>query len=303
MDNRKQILSHIERMNNLSKTPFALESSPKYQKLQVNSFTNNSPKRYASKSPERTTASSASRTSRIPSKQSSNHSSRYNSPARFQSPSSRSTNFRELALRTIQELIKLRAQKLKKNLEIVVNEVKTIKKLKLLIDSEVRTRKIPLQTPAIRKIEGQIQIIMKESAEELLLLEQKCNELAEENHHLKSELNQILDPNLNTFKSKKSSNLNEYLKEYSSKSEPIENTEVVRNQKYLITIENTAKNLIDSLKTQTKDYTKLPHILSNMILQEKIIITKSLEENKQMIAYEKNLRLQLEDKIKTFEKN
>lgn len=303
MDNRKQILSHIERMSNLSKTPFALESSPKYQKLKVNSFTINSPKRYSSKSPERTTASSASRTSRMPSKQSSNHSSRHNSPARFQSPSSRSSNFRELALRTIQELTKLRGQKLKKNLEIVAKEVKIIKKLKSLIDSEVRTRKVPLQTPAIRKIEGQIQIIMKESAEELLLLEQKCNELAEENHHLKSELDQMLDPTPIVLKSKKLKDIKEYLEEYSSKSEPVESTEISRNQKYLNNIDHIAKNLVDSLKTLSKDYTKLPYNLANMILQEKSAMVKSYEENKQMVAYEKNLRLQLEDKIKTLEKN
>ncbi|OMJ77101.1 hypothetical protein SteCoe_23372 [Stentor coeruleus] len=303
MDNRKQILSHIERINNLSKTPFALESSPKYQKLHVNSLTSNSPKRYPSKSPERTTASSVSRTSRIPSKQSSNHSSRHNSPARFQSPSSRSSNFRELALRTIQELIKLRGQKLKTSLEFVAKEVKTIKKLKSLIESEVRTRKIPLQTPAIKKIEGQIQIIMKESAEELLLLEQKCIKLAEENHHLKSELDQMFDSIPNVLKAKKPKDLNEYLEEYSSKSQPTLPTEVTRNQNYLIKIDHISKILIDSLETQTENDTNLPNKLSNMILQEKTIMAKSFEENKQMIAYEKNLRLQLEDKIKVFEKN
>ncbi|OMJ93375.1 hypothetical protein SteCoe_3613 [Stentor coeruleus] len=305
MDNRKQMLSHIERMTHLAKTPLNSESIPKYQKLDINFFPNISPKRYSSKNHERPTASSASKSSRTPSKQSSHHSSRHNSPARFTSPTSRTPNFRELVLQTIQELMKVRAQKIKKNLEIVVKEVKIIRRLKILVDTEIRVRKIPLQTPAIRKIEEKIQDLMKESAEELLNLEKKCNELIEENQKLKIELEQMPEKNIEAHKPKKYKKLNDYLQEFAANcdSEENEHPDTERNLNYIKKITNLAKNVVKKLmpdQENEENYEGVPEKLAFLILKEREFMLKISQENKQMIEYEGKIKLQLEEKISQF---
>lgn len=306
MDNRKQMLSHIERMTHLAKTPLNSESIPKYQKLDIKNFSNTSPKRYSSKNHERPTASSASKSSRTPSKQSSHHSSRHNSPARFASPTSRTPNFRELALQKIQELMKVRAQKIKKNLEIVVKEVKIIRSLKILVDTEIKIRKIPLQTPAIRQIEEKIQALMKESAEELLILENKCKELIEENKKLKIELEQMPEKINESQKPKKHKKLNDYLQEFALNcgSEETECPDAQRNIQYIKKISHLAKDIVKKLLPDQNDeenYETIPEKLAALILKEREIMQKISQENKQMIEYEKKIKLQLEEKIAQFE--
>ncbi|OMJ69236.1 hypothetical protein SteCoe_33089 [Stentor coeruleus] len=305
IDNRKQMLSHIERMTHLVKSPLKSEAIPKYQKLDTKTFSNTSPKRYSKKNHERPTANSASKSSRTPSKKSSNHSSTHNSPARFASPTSRTPNFRELVLQTIQELIKVRAQKIKKNLEIVVKEVKIIINLKILVETEIKARKIPLQTPAIRQIEEKIQALMKESAEELLILENKCNEIIEENQKLKIKLDQMSEKTYECQKVRKYKKLNDYLQEFATSygSEENEYLDAQRNMKYIKNITHLAKNIVKKLMPDNEDEKKYEGILgklASLILKEREIMLKISQENKKIIEYEEKIKLQLEEKIAQF---
>ena len=224
---------------------------------------------------------------------SSRNSSRYTSPARQFSPSryispSNSITFPELASRAIKDLLKVRAQKTSKTIEIVAKEFYLHKKLKSLLSDELKSKKSTTQPFSMKKVNERVAYIMKESASELLELEVKCNTISEQNQSLK-----IL---LESGK-RKAVSLNENLEKIEEK---IEEISLERDSFYLRKIEKTAKGLVKKWAELGLD--KVAGGLAWNILQENELLLRLTRENTEVLKYEKGIRMDLEAKLKLAEK-
>lgn len=303
MDTKKLMLSHIERMNSFSKTLTIFETSSKHMRLDANNFDYSHNSRSVSKISEKNVPNSAYKSSRKQSKDMSDKSTNLNSPC--MSPLSKASNFRELALQTIQELMKIRAHKLKKHLEIMDKELKVIEKLKNLILTEIKSHIISPTEPLLKIVDEKINEIIKESAEELSSLENKCKELIEKNHELKAKLSQISENQKIYKKPKKYKGLNDYLEKYALNCAPeaYEYPDVYRNKSYLLQIDYLASKTVTGLLHDKNDIqnVNISEKLAALILQEKLMMEKSEQENKKVLECENMLRMELEAKIRRFE--
>ncbi|OMJ71778.1 hypothetical protein SteCoe_29923 [Stentor coeruleus] len=303
MDSKKLMLSHIERMNNFSKTLAMVEVNSKHNGLDANISDYSLNNRSVSKHSKKNSQNSGFKSSRKQSKDLFDKSTNLNSTC--PSPLPAISNFRELALQTIHELMKIRAHKLKKNLEMMAEELKVIEKLKNLILTEIKNHIITPTEPLLKLIDKKIYAIIKESAEELSFLENKCKELIEKNHELKAHLSQMHEKQKEYKKFIKNKGLNDYLEQYALNCAPeaYEYPDVYRNKSYLQQIDYLASKTITGLSYDKLEisYMNVSEKLAALILQEKLMIEKNAQENKKMIEYENRLRIELEAKIKRIE--
>ena len=291
MDLKKQMLAFIERTKTLSK-PVSIDENFQYAKLRFRDSPYSSPgnrkttKQYSKKSNPIITTNS--------SRASSNKSSRYNSPSRY-SPNNKNFGFYQLATNTIKELLKIRSIKQSKNSEFVTKEAKIIKKLKILVTKELKGRKVVKTHSELKSYNEKIREITKQSAEELILLENKCKMIKEDNENLKKALEKT--SNL-TMSEPKTKTVDEILLFVSSKavSDKILYKDPERIEEYLENIENLAQNLIKSIKIE--DFNSLMSVLAENINSEKQKLEVSKKENWDMWEYEKNIRKGLENQLK-----
>lgn len=226
------------------------------------------------------------------SRNSSRNSSRYTSPARQFSPSrymspSHSITFPELASRAISDLLKVRAQKISKTIEIVAKEFHLHKKIKSLLSDELKSKKSTTQQFSMKKVDERVAYIMKESASELLELENKCNTISDQNESLKT----ILESG------KKAVSLSDNIEKISEK---IEEITLKRDAFYYRKIEKTAERLADKWKEH--GWNKVAAGLAWNIIQENKLFLKQNQENTEILQYEKGIRKNLEAKLKLAEK-
>jgi hypothetical protein len=179
-------------------------------------------------------------------------------------------------LKTINELLKLRSLKISKNLELVSKEVKLIKKLKLLIQDEISSLKKQEEKRLLQDINERLSVIMKESAEELLILEQRVKNIIEENLHLQQKLEKILN-----IKKKPVLDIQSCLNDLTQKIGDVSTMHVSEPQifnGYLPEIDSLAQQVIKDLNC--KDLRSLPGVLALQLSREKMLF----EQRKKVIA-------------------
>ena len=307
MDIKKQMLSFIERTNSLTKSPASTESSIHYSKIVLKN-TPSSPSAQKPSGSESLKRPRPIRTGSNPSNSSSTRHSRQNSPARFASPSSRRYDFQALVLKTVSELLKVRATRNSKHIEIAAKEIKIMKQLREQVRGELKGRKIIHKVDDRKKYDQKILDITKESAQELIMLENKCKEIAEENQKLKMEIESSgeVKERREIQKVKKIvvvRSAEECFKEIerssSGKHEIIDSKEPERIKSYLQIIESCAMRVVEN--TTGEDLKQVASAIAAQIRAEKEKLILLTKENERMLDYERGLRLDLEEKVNRYD--
>lgn len=294
MDVKKQMLAFIERTNSLPKSHNSTDSSLQYKKLTLR----NSPT-----TPKNSRLDEFKRPKQIRTNSyQSNRSSQQDSPDRFQSPGTRRGDFRTQALKTLNELTKLKATKCKKHLEIEAKEEKILKQLRKQVSEEVKGRKPVNNNAEVQKFNQKIRQIMKQSAEDLLILEDLCKELEEENLRLKDELEKAeevkVEAKILLKKKKTLQECLEILKEYpqGQRGGGLKDPEIIEN--YLEKVEKAAEDMVRDVGGE---WEQIAYAITGFLLEEKGKREKSVKENAEMMEYERGLRKGLEEKISKLE--
>lgn len=207
------------------------------------------------------------------------------SPSRFVSPS-HSITFQELASKAINDLLKVRAKKISKTIEIVAKEHYIHKKLKSFLSDELKSKKSATQQFSMKKVDERVSFIMKESASELLELENKCKLLSDQNKTLKKSLD----------KGQNSSTLYEHIESIARSSELIE---LDRDPSYINKIQKTAEELVS--KWEGLGMNQAAAGLAWNLMQEKNLYIKVRKENSEVLQYERKIRKGLEEKLRKFQ--
>lgn len=312
MDIRKHMLAYFERTCSGNKQPAGLDlasslnsrnkkTDPRAQIIRKN------PQHIKNANSGSLTTKSDSIRRSPSSMASSNKSSRLNSPAaRLNSRPIRESTFRDSILKTINELMKVRSLKISKHVELVTKEVRLIKKLKILIGDEIKLCKKQEEKNVIQDVNEKLSLIMKQSAEELLVLESHIKLIIEENLILKKNLEALTDKKNVAAEKKivkkverKILNIEECLDELirmdkDSSTMLVEEPE--RSKNYLSSIDSMGESLIEKLSG--KDPSALPGVLALQISREKMLFEQRKKQNQDSLDYEVKIRKKLERKLK-----
>lgn len=301
---KKQMLAFIQRTKSISSSP---EPDFKYAKLVLKNSLPKRSKDYSNTvsfiNSKNSSNRSSNRSSRYnsPNKSSrhnsSNKSSRYNSPNRFSASLYNSNGFISLGIKSLDQLLAVRSNKIDKNLKIVSEEIKILKNIKFLVEKEFKNRKRP---KSFSKLDEKINEITKESAEDLIVLENKCKEISEQNKAIIKELNQT---NQIDNKNEKLMNAQDYIQKtainYQDQELSLQEPHIIPN--YLETLQEIATDIFDGLKTS--DFPKISSYLSQKILEEYKKSTISSDEVTKILKYQQNIRQNLENKLKSLPKS
>jgi hypothetical protein len=181
-------------------------------------------------------------------------------------------------LRTINELIKLRKLKLTKHLEMVSKEIKLVKKLKVLVCDEIILCRKQEERRVIQDVNERLSVIMKESAEELLQIEQKVKAVVDENLALQEKIGKMI-----SSKGKYGRvdlTVQDCLDELADKASDVSTVlvnEPVIIKDYLDNISLLADGLIQDLGF--KDVNALPGVLALYLLREKMLFEQRKKQN------------------------
>jgi hypothetical protein len=316
MDIRKHMLAYFERTCSANKNPAgfdlasALNSRAKKTEPKAQNIRKNPLHIKNANSGSLTTKSDSIRRSPS-SRASSNRSSRLNSPAaRLNSRPMRQSTFRDSVLNTINELMKVRSLKISKHVEMVTKEVRLIKKLKILIGDEIKLCKKQEDKNVIEDVNEKLSLIMKQSAEELLMLENQIKLIIEENVVLKKNLEGLVEKkkvisekNIVKKVEKKVSNIQECLDELigmDKDSSTILVEEPERSKNYLNSIDLMAEKLMEKLSC--KDPLALPGVLALQISREKMLFEQPKKQNQDSLDKKIKIRKRLERKLKKLKK-
>ena len=278
MDVRKHMLAYFER------TILSSNQSPKdlpaaLKQLSTHKVTDktsrNSPTPVKFNSDSFTCKSEAIHRS-LSSKVNSNRSSRISSPVpqgRFQK-----SVFREAVLRTINELIKLRKLKMTKHLEMVSKEIKLVQKLKVLVLDEIVLCRKQEERRVVQDVNERLSVIMKESAEELLVIEQKVKAVVQENLALQEKIERMF-----SLKRKQGGvevSVEDCLNELTDKASDVSTmlvSEPVIVDGYLEKIGDIAERVIREIGF--KDLNLLPGVLALYLSREKMLFEQRKKQN------------------------
>lgn len=317
MDIRKHMLAYFERtclankqLAGIDLTPISKSKPKRVQALDQNSHKITQHLK-GTNSGSLTTKSDSIRRS-ISSRGSSNKSSRLNSPSLYTPRLIKQSTFRDSFLKTINELTKVRSLKISKQVEFVAKEVRLIKKLKSLVMDEIKISKKQDQRTAIEDVNEKLSIIMKQSAEELLILEGQIKGIIEENLELQKNLEALIEKN-NALEAQKKNkkkvvkkilSIEECLDELTrmdqdSSTMLVGESERVKN--YLSSVEVMAEELIKNLSV--KDPKALPGVLALQLSREKMLFEQRKKQNQDSLEHQKKQRKKLEKKIKSLKKH
>ena len=192
---------------------------------------------------------------------------------------------------------------------MVTKEVRLIKKLKVLIADEIKLCKKQEEKNVIQDVNEKLSIIMKQSAEELLVFENQIKFLIEENLALKKNLEALTEKKVVAEKKivkkvdRKIKNIEECLDELirmDKDSSTILVEEPERSKSYLSSIDSMAESLIEKLSG--KDLLALPGVLALQISREKMLFEQRKKQNQDSLDYEIKMKKKLERKLKKLKK-
>ena len=217
----------------------------------------------------------------LSSKVNSSRSSRVSSPAPRGKPAK--SAFREAVLKTINELIKLRKLKMTKHLEMVSKEIKLVQRLRALVSDEILLCRKQEERRAVQDVNERLSVIMKESAEELLLIEQQVKTVVLENLALQERIGKIV-----SWKRKQGEaegSVQDCLNDLAEKANDVSTVlvgEPVVVEGYLRDIGGLAAGLIKDLGF--KDVNSLPGVLALYLSRERMLFEQRKKQAHDEIA-------------------
>ena len=281
MDVRKHMLAYFERTISHNQPPKDLKPASELSKpaKASNSKPRSSPTQHNYSGSFSCKSEQVHRS--ISSKVSSNRSSRISSPA----PQGKSSSgiFKEAVMKTINELIKLRKLKITKHLEMVAKELKLVKKLKVLVCDEIILCRKQEERRVVQDVNERLSVIMKESAEELLEIEQKVRAVVDENLALQATMGKIV-----SWKGRQAGfdlTVQECLNDLADKASDVSTmlvNEPVIVQDYLSNISHLAEGLIQDLGF--KDFKSLPGVLALYLSREKMLFEQRKKQNQEELT-------------------
>ena len=292
------MIAFIERTNSLTKSPVINENIFQYEKLTLkNSIGSPSPKKIPGDSFKPISTLKNYNLSNPSSK----NSSRRSSPARAAMRSPRGLDFQQIASKTLKELDLIRTSKLSKQAEFITKEKKIIRKIKELISNEFKNRKPIKNTSRNDSYYQQIQKIIKQSAEDLIVIEKECSEIDRENNELKASFENASNSSPISYKKrhKNVKNIDECILDIyrlsQGKNEGFPQ-EPKKIKNYLMSIDKIANEILEKIKSD--NFEEIASSLACYIQDEKTNLESAIIENQKMIDYERRVRKDLEEKLK-----
>ena len=184
MDSKQQILSYIQRTNQLLKTSYIKTNDSDNIASIINLGENTLKKVSKVSSKPLSQMQTRSVTTYPRANKTSETNSRKSSPARNCSLERSNLEFNKKLLSALNELAHTKEMKIKKNSEFIQKEDKSIQILRGLIENQKKAIKPIKKTSSFTKYEKFIQEITKESAEDLMIIEKKCTAIFESNKQM-----------------------------------------------------------------------------------------------------------------------